>query len=286
MRLLTANKVFLACVSLAILALLLTPALTHLDHQLIRAQRLINKLQWQMGYALPGAPDYSALNARLAQHGLKLGAPVFVRIFKRDFELELWMKRDGRFHLFQTYPICKWSGRLGPKLREGDHQSPEGFYTVTNGAMNPDSRWHRSFNLGFPNTYDRQHGRTGSFLMVHGGCSSVGCYAVTNAAIDEIWTITKAAFRGGQKRFHVHAYPFRMTASNIAAAPRSGWSSFWQDLKQGSDAFEHTWLPPRIYNCRGQYVVTAVDDDASRGAHRIRRHCPPPERRFAASPAG
>ena len=91
------------------------------------------------------------------QQGVALGAPVFIRIFKREFELELWMRRDGRFHRFAIYPICRWSGRLGPKLVEGDSQAPEGFYTVDAKALNPASRWHRSFNLGFPNAFDRAH---------------------------------------------------------------------------------------------------------------------------------
>ena len=264
-------------------AIITVGAQHNLDHVLTRFERLKRYTFWRLGYDLSGTPDYTNLDQRLRDHGLRLGAPVFVRIFKREFELELWMKRDGRFHLFQTYPICKWSGRIGPKLKEGDHQSPEGFYTVTASAMNPASRWHRSFNLGFPNIYDRQHKRTGSYLMVHGGCSSVGCYAMTNAAIDEIWTLIRAAFRRGQKRFHVHAFPFRMTEASLEARKSEAWHEFWQDLKHGHDAFEATWLPPRIYSCKRRYIVTAVDNQKSLGSHPIRRSCPPPMRRFAGS---
>ena len=139
-----------------------------------------------------------------------------MRVFKREFELELWMKRDDTFHRFAVYPICRWSGRLGPKLAEGDAQAPEGFYTVDAKALNPASRWHRSFNLGFPNAYDRSHQRTGSFLMVHGGCSSIGCYAMTDAVVDEIWRLVTAALGKGQPRFQVQVFPFRMTAENMA----------------------------------------------------------------------
>ncbi len=142
---------------------------------------------------------------------------MFVRIFKREFELELWMMRDGRFHRFATYPICKWSGQLGPKLATGDHQAPEGFYTVDETQLNPNSRWHRSFNLGFPNAFDKAHGRTGSFLMVHGGCGSVGCYAMTNGVIDEVWKLVTAALRGGQKRFQVQVLPFRLTDEALSS---------------------------------------------------------------------
>jgi len=244
-------------------------------HQSIRLTRLTRYMYWTYGFNLPGTPDFQALEQRLASQNLKLGAPVFMRIFKQEFKLELWMKRDGRFHLFATYPICKWSGRLGPKLKTGDRQSPEGFYTVSAGAMNPASRWHRSFNLGFPNAYDRQHHRTGAYLMVHGGCSSIGCYAVTNDAIDEIWKLTTAAFKAGQGRFHVHVYPFRMTAINrfLHADPR--WEQFWSDLKNGYDAFEKTRLPPKIFACRRRYVVMANNNARSDGEHAIQRACPP-----------
>ena len=268
-----------------ILALMAWHALPQLDHQFVRMERLKRHVMWKWGYELNGTPEYARLGARLAEHGLKLGAPIFMRVFKEEFELELWMKRDGRFHLFETYPICKWSGRIGPKLKEGDRQSPEGFYTVTASAMNPASRWHRSFNLGFPNSYDRQHHRTGSFLMVHGGCSSIGCYAMTNNAVDEIWKITRAAFRGGQKRFHVHAFPFRMTEGKLARHEASPWHEFWQDLKNGHDAFETTWLPPKVYSCQRRYVVSAVDDNASRGNHAIKQSCPPASQRFLAANA-
>ena len=110
-------------------------------------------------------------------------------------------RRARRFERFATYPICRWSGRLGPKFREGDRQAPEGFYTVDAEQLNPNSRMHRSFNLGFPNAYDQAHGRTGSFLMVHGGCASIGCYAVTDPAVDEIWRMVTAALEQGQARF-------------------------------------------------------------------------------------
>lgn len=278
-----ASRAMLAVTLLVIAVLLVISTLPRFEHSFIRLERFKRHSLWKAGHTLAGTPDFARLDERLAAHGLVLGAPVFIRIFKREFELELWMKRDGRFHLFQTYPICKWSGRLGPKLREGDHQSPEGFYTVSSRSMNPASRWHRSFNLGFPNAYDRQHGRTGSFLMVHGGCSSVGCYAVTNDAVDEIWRITRAALRAGQKRFHVHAYPFRMTPANLSQLHTSPWADFWQDLRNGHDAFEATWLPPRIHSCQRRYVVSLVDSDKSNGAHPISRSCPPADERFAAT---
>jgi murein L,D-transpeptidase YafK len=226
-----------------------------LDRASIAFTRLSNNWYYRSGKPLPGTPDLAKLDARLEAKGLKLGAPVFVRIFKLESALELWMEKDGRYQLFATYPICLWSGRLGPKLKEGDLQAPEGFYSVTKEQLNPNSRWHRSFNLGFPNAFDRAHGRTGSFLMVHGGCQSVGCYAMTNDVVDEIWRLVTAALDSGQPAFDVQVFPFRMTERNLAARHSERWGDFWTDLKQGYDAFERTHQPPVISVCDGRYVV-------------------------------
>lgn len=206
---------------------------------------------------LPGTPDLGRLDARLAEHGLKSGAAVLVRIFKREHEFELWLAREGRFHRFATYPICRWSGGLGPKQATGDRQAPEGFYTVSAGQLNPNSRWYRSFNLGFPNAFDRAHGRTGSALMVHGGCSSAGCYAMTNAVMDEIWRLVSAALANGQKRFQVQAYPFRLSDDALSAKSDHPSHEFWQSLKRGDELFETTLLAPDVTVCRGRYRFKA-----------------------------
>jgi murein L,D-transpeptidase YafK len=238
----------------------------------IEAERARRLAQANSGQPLAGTPDLRDLPGRLSAHGAVLGAPAFIRIFKREFELELWLKVADRFERFATYPICAWSGRLGPKLVEGDLQSPEGFYTVDAKALNPASRFHRSFNLGFPNTYDRAHGRTGSFVMVHGGCASVGCFAMTDRAVDEIWRLVTAALKSGQKRFHVHVFPFRMTADNLAQRQGSAQSGFWSNLKLGYDLFEKTRLPPRIAVCGGSYTFSATQppDD---GSHEVLDGC-------------
>jgi murein L,D-transpeptidase YafK len=229
----------------------------------IEAQRARRLAQTALRLPLPDTPDLADLAGRLVAQGLAPGAPVFLRIFKREFELELWMRRDGRFQRFAVYPVCRWSGRLGPKLEEGDGQTPGGFYTVDAKALNPASRWHRSFNLGFPNAFDRAHARTGSFIMVHGGCASVGCFAMTDAVVDEIWRLVTAALNGGQKRFHVHVFPFRMTKENLERRQNEAWAPFWRELARGYDAFEATRLPPRIAVCAGRYAVApaaGVDD--------------------------
>lgn len=224
------------------------------DDFVLDGQRLWRKAAIKSGLVLPGTPDLSNLDDRLSRAGFKLGDPIFLRIFKRDFLLEIWMQRDGRFELFATYPVCGFSGTLGPKLKEGDRQSPEGVYTVGSGQLNPASRWHRSFNLGFPNTFDRAYARTGTFLMVHGGCSSVGCYAMTDDVIDEIWGIVTAALQNGQQRFQVQIFPFRMTHEALAARSEQEWAPFWQDLKVAHDLFEQTRIPPRVSVCQKRYT--------------------------------
>jgi murein L,D-transpeptidase YafK len=163
------------------------------------------------------------------------------------------MQRDGGFRRFATYPICRWSGRIGPKLREGDVQAPEGFYTVDQTALNPNSRWYRSFNLGYPNAFDRAQGRTGSLIMVHGGCASIGCFAMTNAQMQEIWRLVTGALQSGQQRFQVQVYPFRMSADRLKEFAGSPDADFWRNLKEGSDLFEATSLPPRVGICKGRY---------------------------------
>jgi len=225
------------------------------------------------GVTLPGTPDLANLDRRLAAHGLAAGNPIFMRIFKREFELELWMMRDGRFHRFATYPICKWSGELGPKLKTGDRQAPEGFYTVDAKALNPNSAWHRSFNLGFPNTFDRAHGRTGSFLMVHGGCGSIGCYAMTNPVIDEIWRLVTSALNKGQPRFQVQVFPFRMTERNLARHEGSPLAPFWASLKPGYDLFEASQTPPKVTVCGKRYAF-AAGAEGSDGSLPVEAGCP------------
>ena len=235
--------------------MLLTPE--DADRRAIAYERSERLLRASTGMAMPGEPDLANLPRRLAEQGLVQGAPVLMRIFKREFELELWMQREGVFHRFAKYPICRWSGRLGPKIQTGDGQAPEGFYAVNRNALNPNSKYYRSFNLGFPNLYDRGQGRTGSFLMVHGGCASVGCYAMTNAQMDEIWRLINAAFDGGQGAFQVQIFPFRMTQEKLKAYAGHGNESFWRDLKNGHDLFEATMLPPAVTVCQGRYQFAA-----------------------------
>ena len=202
------------------------------------------------------APIPKETRMLLGRKGMTTSQPIFIRIFKAESELEVWKQRpDGYFHLFKTYPICNWSGDLGPKLRQGDKQAPEGFYRVNKHMMNPNSRFHLSFDLGYPNAFDKSQGRTGDFLMVHGKCRSAGCYAMTDALMEEIYAITREAFNGGQKVFHVHAFPFRMTSQNMNRFTKNRNFRFWRTLKQGHDYFETTRKIPNIQVCQGRYHV-------------------------------
>ncbi|MEL6421896.1 MAG: murein L,D-transpeptidase family protein [Pseudomonadota bacterium] len=220
---------------------------------------------------------------RLASKGMSTKDPIFIRIFKKEAELEIWkQKDDGRFHHFKTYPICNFSGKLGPKLKQGDRQSPEGFYSVGKGQLNPKSKFHLAFNLGFPNRFDRAHGYTGAHLMVHGDCTSAGCYAMTDAVIEEIYALARDALDGGQARFHVHAFPFRMTDENFATHRRSKWASFWVQLKRGYDDFEISHQVPTVDICARRYHVNAKFRG---GRNRLRPNGPcPPYTRVAPIP--
>jgi|SRR5581483_10082778 len=206
--------------------------------------------------ATPPAP-YSPADRerRLAEKGMTAGSPVMIRIFKQESELELWVETQGRFELFATYPVCFWSGTLGPKLREGDRQAPEGFYSIGLHQLYPRGRRPRSFDIGFPNSFDRAFARTGSYIFVHGGCTSIGCFAMTDPIMDEIYALTERALREGQDRIQIHVFPFRMTEANLAAHADSAWSSFWSTLKPAYDLFESTRVPPRVSVCARRYIV-------------------------------
>ncbi len=246
-----------------------------LDRVQINATRTEHVALWRAGRSLPGTPDLAKLDERLAAKGVKVGDPVFMRIFKLESKLELWMaKDDGTFVRVATYPICFWSGRLGPKQQEGDLQAPEGYYTVDASQLNPNSRWHRSFNLGFPNSFDKAQGRTGSYLMVHGGCASIGCYAMTNDVVDEIWKLVTAALENGQERFAVLALPFRMTDDNMRKREGYPWRDFWADLAQGDEIFEKTHVPPKASVCDGRYAF--APGDAGETVPMVEEGCPGP----------
>lgn len=210
----------------------------------------------------------------MGSKGMSPSSPIFMRIFKKENELEIWkLNQDGDYGLLKTYPMCRWSGQLGPKKKQGDRQSPEGVYWVHEGLMNPRSSYHLSFNLGYPNKLEAALGRTGDFLMVHGACSSMGCYAMTDTAMQEIYAIAREAFAGGQQAFQVQALPFRMTPENMVLHRDDAHMPFWQDLKIAYDIFEATRRVPTVDYCdyRYQFDVMPLDPSAELRADAI---CP------------
>ena len=196
------------------------------------------------------------LQGELSGAGFNWGMPIFVRIFKKTKELEIWLKDRKNFSLFKTYKICTYGWRsLGPKIKQGDGRAPEGFYYVKPRQINPLSEFHLSFNLGYPNAYDRVHGRTGGALMVHGSCVSIGCYAMTDEVIEEIFTLADASLINGQRFFRVHIFPFRMTDKNMNKHKHSEWYKFWENLKEGYDFFEKNGHnPPNVKVKNRRYV--------------------------------
>ena len=194
----------------------------------------------------------------LQQKKMPIHSPILVRVFKEEAELEVW-KQDttGRFQILKTYPICRWSGILGPKFWEGDRQTPEGFSRVTPEQMNPNSNYHLAINTGFPNSFDKANNRDGSLLMIHGDCRSSGCYAMTDEQISEIYSLARDSFQGGRQSFQIQAYPFRMTPANLARHRNNPNLAFWKMLKIGSDHFEATHLEPKVDVCNRLYVFDA-----------------------------
>jgi murein L,D-transpeptidase YafK len=253
---------------------LLTPEGRYLiDRARIKIVRYDHLSRFHSGDKLHGTPDLEKLDERFATQGVELGAPIYLRIFKLEFEFELWVYKEGRFVRFATYPICRWPGHLGPKLHKGDRQAPEGFYTVSAKQVNASSRNHRSLDLGYPNLFDRAHGRTGFALQVHGGCRTEGCYAMTDAVIEEIWRFVSAALEQGQPRVPVHVFPFRMTDRNVSLRRGYEWEGFWADLKKGYDLFEQTGLPPVVSVCKDRYVFAPASTETFATA--VKEGCPP-----------
>jgi len=202
-------------------------------------------------------PLNSKIISEMTAKGMTPADPILVRIYKQESELEVWKRTArGTYALLKTYPMCRWSGKLGPKTREGDRQAPEGFYTITRAQLNPRSQFFLSFNLGYPNELESALGYSGAALMVHGACTSAGCYAMTNNGVGEIYALAREALKGGQESFQVQALPFRMTPANFAAHRTDPNVAFWRNLKEGADYFDLTRQPPTVTACAGRYRFT------------------------------
>ena len=209
-------------------------------------------------------PLKQATMNRLADIGATPGSAMLIRVFKQSSEFEVWKQtKAGAFKLYNTYKICAWSGVLGPKVVEGDRQAPEGFYNITPAQMNPNSNYYLSFNTGFPNKFDRAWGRTGANLMVHGDCSSAGCYSMTDESVAEIYALARESFNGGNAVVQMQIFPFRMTPQNLAQVADNPNLPFWMDIKEGYDRFELSKTPPHWDVCEKKYVFDLNGPDGT-----------------------
>jgi murein L,D-transpeptidase YafK len=214
------------------------------------------------GSARHHIPIPAATYALMSEKGMSKDQPILIRSYKKESELEVWKRKaNGQYALLKTYPMCRWSGQLGPKIREGDRMAPEGFYAISPAQMNPNSAYYVSFNMGYPNAYDRAHGRTGAHLMVHGACSSAGCYSMTDDQMGEIYALVREAHNGGQRTVQMQALPFRMTPENLAKHRLDSNIAFWKNLKEGTDYFEVTGDEPQVAVNGGRYVFNAGNGD-------------------------
>ena len=212
-------------------------------------------------------PISSATLAEMEKLDTTPSSPTVIRTYKKEAELEIWkMRSNGEYALLKTYPMCRWSGQLGPKKREGDMQVPEGFYSIAPGQMNPNSHYYLAFNVGYPNAYDRAYGRTGGNVMVHGVCSSAGCFSMTDEQVADIYAIARDSFAGGQREIQLQSYPFHMTAENMAKFRLDPNIDFWKNLKNGSDHFEVTKNEPSVLVCGKHYVFDATTKDELSGS--------------------
>ena len=229
----------------------------------------VSKIKNKVEHPLP-----SRIVAEMQKKNMPRTSPIMIRIFKEEGVLEVWKaKADNRFDMISSYQICAWSGKLGPKKKEGDRQAPEGFYNLTPAHLNPNSKYFLAINTGFPNRYDQVNGRTGSDLMIHGACSSSGCYSMTDEQVLEIYAFARDAFKGGQSAVQLQAFPFRMTAENMARHRGSEHYDFWQMLKTGYDNFEVTKRPPEVNVCEKKYVFNQQVEGAT--TFNAAAACPP-----------
>ncbi|MCF3639436.1 murein L,D-transpeptidase [Rhizobium sp. TRM95111] len=211
-----------------------------------------NKVEYQLS---------NTVLSRMASLNIDRQAPLMIRIVKEEGMLEVWKAdRSNRFQMVKSYKICAWSGKLGPKVKEGDRQAPEGFYPLSRAHLNPNSSYYLAINTGYPNTYDRANGRSGSHLMIHGACSSSGCYSMSDEQMLEIFAFARDAFKGGQDTIQLQAFPFRMTAENMARHRDNPNIEFWKMLKVGYDHFQVTKRPPEVQVCDRKYVFNQQSD--------------------------
>jgi murein L,D-transpeptidase YafK len=241
-------------------------------------------LPTESGFAIDQMRYDRVLDARIAtrfnikrlfhERGIRYpAAEIFLRIFKRERSLELWVRSEGqeRYELLKSYPVCALAGGLGPKRRQGDAQVPEGFYNID--FFNPVSDYHLSLHLDYPNRRDRMAGaeaiNLGGDIYIHGGCASAGCMALTDEGIKELYWVAVEARSLGQHRIPVHIFPARLNHRDVEGLQRSFQGQpdllrFWDTLKPAYDFFQTTQLVPAvIVDAMGTYRLNGVADSRS-----------------------
>jgi len=237
-----------------------TAGKTEAQNSFVQAQ----KVSFRLANALMN--DEDTLQKEFRAKGLQWPAKfVFIRSFKYDSQLEVWVKNDlkDKYKLFKTYKVCMQSGSMGPKRAQGDYQVPEGFYYIN--EFNPHSNYHLSLGLNYPNASDRilsDSLRPGNGIFIHGSCVSVGCIPVTDKDIEEIYILASYAKASGQEFIPVHIFPVRYNQKKSLeyfdnyTKNNPSIQKFGMQLKRAYDEFEQTKEVPLILiDRKGDYVV-------------------------------
>ncbi|MES2447973.1 MAG: L,D-transpeptidase family protein [Bacteroidota bacterium] len=201
------------------------------------------------------------LQKELNKDGFTSNYELFIAAYKAEGKVEIWLKANGQnqFKLFKTYDFCAHSGKLGPKVIEGDLQTPEGFYKIN--VFNPMSKFHLSLGINYPNAVDKARTgktrKTGGEIYIHGDCVTVGCIPLTDDKIKEVYILGVEARNYGQNHIPVYIFPFKMTAKNMEkyGTEYPQHLKFWQNLQHGYAYFEKYKTLPTITQVKGSYVV-------------------------------
>ncbi len=189
---------------------------------------------------------------------------VYIRAFKMEKELELWGKNEGesKFKLIKTYEICRTSGTVGPKRKQGDLQIPEGFYHID--RFNPSSNFYLSLGINYPNKSDRVLGdktNPGGDIFIHGACVTIGCIPLTDDIIKELYVFCVEAKNNGQNKIPMAIFPTKLTDANLHWLKSKYHNNqeklnLWTDIKKGFDHFEYSkTLPSYSVQANGRYLV-------------------------------
>ena len=197
------------------------------------------------------------VKALLEKVGLKYPVDeVYLRAFKKERVLELWAGKSGQpLVLVKSYPVCAASGDLGPKRKEGDWQVPEGLYEVP--SFNPFSDYHLSMKVSYPNASDRLRSdakRPGGLIYLHGSCASIGCIAIEDGPIEEVYLIVIDAKRQ-PVRFDI--FPTHLDREGLESLKDSANTEFWKELAPAYLAFEQNHRPAAftVSKKTGAYVL-------------------------------